>query len=205
MHGEAGFIRAVADGLEFSITDTAGISSVYSGTYESSEDSLTIKFSSDSIIHTKSAKDVGFVQREIKINKKTLELVSSLSMAAVGVDNTPHLTSTLVKDTVGISLDAFNNLDLSNYLVIDVREPAEYEKGTIPGAVNHPMGKMISATADRHSDAFNDIQSGKDTIVFCAAGGRANIVAESFRKRGLKQFRALTVGYPAWLAEQQKK
>lgn len=48
--------------------------------------------------------------------------------------------------------------------LVDVREPAEFAAGHIPGAVNHPLSSF---------DPSRLPADGKPVILYCAAGGRS--------------------------------
>src|SRR6266581_6819051 len=66
-------------------------------------------------------------------------------------------------------------------LVLDVREPAEWEKGHIPGAVLAPRG-MLEWYADPTTPyAKAELATKKDTriVVACASGGRSLLAAQT--------------------------
>lgn len=61
--------------------------------------------------------------------------------------------------------------------VIDVREPDEYERGHVPGAVSVPLG----AIADR----IDEIGPGEGPLyLICQAGGRSRRAAEHLAAAG---------------------
>ncbi|MFZ2960844.1 MAG: rhodanese-like domain-containing protein [Candidatus Ozemobacteraceae bacterium] len=50
-------------------------------------------------------------------------------------------------------------------ILVDVREPAEFAAGHVPGAINIPLGQI-----ETRSD---ELKSGKTLFVICQAGGRS--------------------------------
>src|SRR5260370_34343215 len=71
-------------------------------------------------------------------------------------------------------------------LLLDVREPSEWDKGHIPGAVLAPRG-MLEWYADPTTPyAKPEITTKRDTriIVQCASGGRSLLAAATLKKMG---------------------
>ncbi len=54
--------------------------------------------------------------------------------------------------------------------VLDVREPDEWELGTLPGALKISMGEIM--------DRIDDIDGTRPLLVVCRSGGRSQQVAE---------------------------
>ena len=78
----------------------------------------------------------------------------------------------IVGDIVAFK-DAVEN---SGALVIDVREPSEYEAGHMPGAVNISL-RTLAANADK-------IPTDTQVFVYCASGYRAGLATSSLRVMG---------------------
>ncbi len=60
--------------------------------------------------------------------------------------------------------------------LLDVRTPAEYQRGRIPGSVLIPMNTIPSR--------LSDIPKDKRVVVVCASGGRSAVVARYLRESG---------------------
>ena len=73
-------------------------------------------------------------------------------------------------------------------VLIDVREPAEFATGHLPGAVNIPRGLLefeISAhpaVANVTDPALADKQ--RALVIYCAAGGRAALATDVLQQMG---------------------
>lgn len=65
-----------------------------------------------------------------------------------------------------------------NPLLIDVREPDEHARGTIPGAALVPRGSLETEIAGLCADLERPI------LIHCAAGGRAALAALALQERG---------------------
>ena len=89
--------------------------------------------------------------------------------------------------------------------VIDVREPAEFAAGHIPGAVNIPRG-VLEFEVDGHP-AVNCTRDpalahrDQPVVVYCRSGGRSALAAEALARLGFAEPLSLAGGFTAW-AEQ---
>ncbi len=79
-------------------------------------------------------------------------------------------------------------------VIIDVREPDEYEQGAIPGSVHVPRGFLESR--------IEAIAPDRDTpiIVSCQSGARSVFAAKSLYELGYANVRSLRGGFSAWKA-----
>jgi len=84
---------------------------------------------------------------------------------------------------------------LSEYLILDVREPAEYAAGQLPDAINIPRG-VLEFQINNHPQ-FADQQAAK-IIVYCQSGGRSALATEALHKLGYTNAVSLAGGYKAW-------
>jgi rhodanese-related sulfurtransferase len=85
-------------------------------------------------------------------------------------------------------------------LLVDVREPAEWEKGHIPGAVFAPRG-MLEWYADPTTPyAKPELTTKRDAriIVQCATGGRSMLAAETLKKMGYTNVVNMVGGFNEW-------
>jgi rhodanese-related sulfurtransferase/rubrerythrin len=78
----------------------------------------------------------------------------------------------------------------SDFTVLDVRQPGEYQAGHIPGA------KLIPVTDV--SERIGEIDSQKPVIVYCAMGGRSRVAAQMLSGKGFDQVYNLNGGFKAW-------
>src|SRR6266702_4254377 len=85
-------------------------------------------------------------------------------------------------------------------LLLDVREPSEWDKGHIPGAVLAPRG-MLEWYADPTTPyAKPEITTKRDTriIMACASGGRSMLAAETLTKMGYTNVVNMAGGFTEW-------
>jgi len=85
--------------------------------------------------------------------------------------------------------------DLSTHLILDVREPAEYAAGCLPGAINIPRG-VLEFKIGAHP-AFQDSQNAK-IFVYCLTGGRSALATESLNKLGYAHACSMEGGFTLW-------
>jgi rhodanese-related sulfurtransferase len=89
-------------------------------------------------------------------------------------------------------------------LVVDVREPNEFDQGHLPGAINVPRG-MLELRADPESPvAHPRLSANKDArvIVYClkAPGARCVLAAETLGRMGYSNVVAMQGGLEEWRA-----
>jgi rhodanese-related sulfurtransferase len=84
-------------------------------------------------------------------------------------------------------------------LVVDVREPAEYAEGHIPGALLVPRG-VLEAKADLEYAAREPrlADRSQPIIVQCASAARSAMAAEVLQQMGFTNVRSLAGGIVAW-------
>uniref|UniRef100_A0AB33J8V9 FAD-dependent oxidoreductase n=1 Tax=Prevotella sp. GTC17259 TaxID=3236795 RepID=A0AB33J8V9_9BACT len=92
-----------------------------------------------------------------------------------------------------------NALDRGAVTLIDVRTPAEYELGSIEGAINIPLDDLRERLGEIPTD-------GKAVVVFCAVGLRGYLAQRILVGRGFRNVRNLSGGYKTYsLATQEIK
>jgi sulfur-carrier protein adenylyltransferase/sulfurtransferase len=85
-----------------------------------------------------------------------------------------------------------------DYLLIDVRQPAEYGEGHIPGAKLIPIMRLVSGVYDLPSD--------RDLIFYCRNGGRSTAAAALSAEEGVcrRSILHLTGGIMNWNGHVQR-
>ena len=80
---------------------------------------------------------------------------------------------------------------------VDVREPAEWQQGHIPGAVHIPRG-LLEFQADPSLPSFKGELANKALVVYCASGGRSALAAKTLTEMGYEDVAHLEGGYSDW-------
>jgi rhodanese-related sulfurtransferase/TusA-related sulfurtransferase len=94
--------------------------------------------------------------------------------------------------------DLLKNLkDNEKITVLDVREPAEYAFGHIPGSINIPLGELESR--------FEVIQSAENLHVICRTGSRSDFAAQKLTERGFKDVKNVVPGMKEWTGPIEKR
>jgi rhodanese-related sulfurtransferase len=85
-------------------------------------------------------------------------------------------------------------------LLLDVREPAEWEKGHIPGAVLAPRGMLEWYSDPATPYAKPEITTKRDAhiIVACASGGRSMLAAQTLQSMGYTNVVSIAGGFNEW-------
>lgn len=77
-----------------------------------------------------------------------------------------------------------------DYVLLDVRQPREYEQGHLPGAKLIPLPQL--------SDSLVELDADKPTIVYCAVGGRSRMATQLLANLGFREVFHLQGGIEAW-------
>src|SRR5579883_3436580 len=77
-----------------------------------------------------------------------------------------------------------------NFLLLDVREPHEYQIARIPGSKLIPLGEL-----PKH---LNELDKDADIVAQCKSGGRSQRAVDLLKANGFKHVRNMTGGITAW-------
>ena len=80
-------------------------------------------------------------------------------------------------------------------IVIDVREPAEYEQGHLSGAINIPRGLLEFKIGGMPALESRDT----NIVIYCKTSGRAALAAASLAAMGYLNVTSIAGGYDGWV------
>ncbi|WP_252829282.1 rhodanese-like domain-containing protein [Thermus scotoductus] len=119
-----------------------------------------------------------------------LAQATTTTFSALTVREVGNFLATLPADFYGIQPAAAKQMmDTLDVFILDVREPAEFKDGRIPGAVNIPIRDLPKR--------LGDIPKGKPIIVYCGIGHRGAMALVFLRGQGYN-VKSILGGYKAW-------
>ncbi|HME46590.1 MBL fold metallo-hydrolase [Mycobacterium sp.] len=80
--------------------------------------------------------------------------------------------------------------EITDLQIVDVRNPGEAAAGTIPGAINIPVGQLPAR--------LDELDATRPTVVYCAGGYRSSVAASLLRQHGFADVSDILGGYNAW-------
>jgi rhodanese-related sulfurtransferase len=80
-------------------------------------------------------------------------------------------------------------------LIVDVREPAEYEAARLSGAINLPRGVIEFKIADNPALANKDAR----ILLYCKTGGRSALATANLQRMGYTGLSSLAGGIDDWV------
>ena len=84
-------------------------------------------------------------------------------------------------------------------VLIDIREPAEYQRGHIPGAVIIPRGLLEFEILPMLERMGAGSAPGEcDIVLYCGTGGRSALAAKSLDAMGFRNVKSMDGGIVAW-------
>ena len=112
-----------------------------------------------------------------------------------------ELLETARQQVTRIDMAAFSKISASpgRALIIDVREPAEYATGHIPGAINIPRG-VIEFHIWPFIGTPGQPNLAAELYLYCTWGSRSLLAAHSLQQLGLSHVTAVDMRLPDWLA-----
>jgi rhodanese-related sulfurtransferase len=90
------------------------------------------------------------------------------------------------------TLEATQLINREDALVLDVREPTEFDAGHMLGAKNVPL-----AAIEARAGEFDKFKA-KPVILVCESGNRSSKAAGILRAKGFANVLNLSGGFPAW-------
>jgi sulfur-carrier protein adenylyltransferase/sulfurtransferase len=91
--------------------------------------------------------------------------------------------------------EAEGEIGLDGTIVLDVREPDEYEQGALPGSIHLPRGNLESSIEGRIPDKSAHV------VVMCAGGVRSAFAAETMQQLGYTDVASMVGGFNRWKDE----
>ncbi len=82
---------------------------------------------------------------------------------------------------------------IDEYVILDVREPDEFQNGAIDNSQNMPLGLLIRNVKKAKIENLKE----EKICVYCASGYRGNIATEELVKAGFSAVN-LDGGYASW-------
>ncbi len=85
-------------------------------------------------------------------------------------------------------------------LILDVREPYEYDAMHIKGSINVPRGILETACEYDYEDTVPELVEARDRdiVVVCRSGNRSIFACEVMQKLGYKHVKSLKTGLRGW-------
>lgn len=98
---------------------------------------------------------------------------------------------------------AYERMEAQDVLVIDVREPDEFEEGHLPGAINIPRGTLEGAADPnyKHRDERLCNAHARTLLLYCQSGGRSAMATATLKEMGFDRAFNLAGGIEVWEAE----
>jgi rhodanese-related sulfurtransferase len=90
------------------------------------------------------------------------------------------------------NLQATRLINSENAVLLDIREPAEFEGGRMPNAIHIPLGQL----KDRGGELAKLLA--RPVIVYCERGTRTRGAVAQLAKLGFKDVYSLAGGFKAW-------
>lgn len=90
-------------------------------------------------------------------------------------------------------------------LFIDIREPVEYQRGHIPGAIHLPRGLLefeLHAVVDRCRKDISMSAAEQPIVLYCGTGGRSALAALTAEALGYRNAKSMAGGIVAWAQAQ---
>lgn len=93
-----------------------------------------------------------------------------------------------------IDADQAEALMAKGAMVLDVREPAEFDMGHLPEAVHIPRG-LLEFMVGNHPKLQDTAQT---MVVYCKNGGRSTLATDLLQKMGFNDIHMLAGGFDNW-------
>jgi rhodanese-related sulfurtransferase len=135
-----------------------------------------------------------------------LALIIAMPTMSVASEQTPFPPQ--VKKMVYAALRGLDTISMDNFhkivdnppqdiMIVDVREPQEYQTGHVPGAINIPRG-VIEFKIWKHLGYPDNTDYNKKLYLYCKTGGRCTLAARSLRSLGLTNITVVAMKLADW-------
>lgn len=94
-----------------------------------------------------------------------------------------YVSQSIIENEVKtIQWSEIDKLDLNQYMILDVREPGEFELGSIKGAVNNPLSNL----REEVTNGKINLDKEKTLVVYCQVGLRGYVISRFLMQHGFK-------------------
>ncbi len=76
-------------------------------------------------------------------------------------------------------------------VLLDVREPNEWNLGHIPGAIHIPRGTLETKVEQM-------VPRDREVVIYCAGGNRSALAADTMQQMGYEKVSSMAGGWRAW-------
>ena len=85
-------------------------------------------------------------------------------------------------------------------LLLDIREPYEFEMMHIQNSIHVPRGVLEGACVWNYDDTVPALASARDQniVIICRSGNRSVLAAQTMQQMGFSQVRSLKMGIKGW-------
>ncbi len=85
-------------------------------------------------------------------------------------------------------------------ILLDVREPSEFDKLRIPGSINVPRGVLEQSCEWDYDETVPELAAGRDQeiVVICRSGKRSVLAADMLQRMGYTNVASLKTGVRGW-------
>ena len=132
------------------------------------------------------------------LEKLELAYAPPYSSAKDPINMAGYVASNILKgDHAIIHWNKLKKINKQKTILVDVRHPYEFKRGTIEGAINIPV--------DNLRNRINEIPKDKNVIIFCKEGLRGYIAYKILKQKGFKNIKNLSGGYLTYFPAIQKQ
>ena len=91
-------------------------------------------------------------------------------------------------------------------MLLDVREPYEYDAMHIRGALNVPRGILETACEFNYEETMPELVNAREReiVVICRSGKRSVLVADVMQQLGYRNVKSLKTGLRGWSDDDQE-
>jgi len=140
----------------------------------------------------------------MKFNISILALLILLFSSCTAIYEDGNELASVVKAEINeISVDTLKSMidNGEEFLLLDIRQPAEYEAGNIPGSFSIPRGELEFLILDEYfweeQFMYTPLKTDK-IIVYCKVGARGALATKSLKKLGFENISNLRGGWMAF-------
>ena len=145
--------------------------------------------------------------KNIKFNISILALLIFLLSACTAIYEDGKELASVVKSEINeISVDTLKSMidNGEEFLLLDIRQPAEYEAGNIPGSFSIPRGELEFFILDEYyweeQFMYTPLKTDK-IIVYCKSGARGTLATQALKKLGFENVSNLQGGWIGFAGE----